>query len=91
MKKLIKNVAAWLSAQRERVMEKRASRENRRLTLESERTVQIMEYGGDVWIGYRGEPVLPVDGLKWDLPKTLTAMRGAFVEWHSKEARYGRG
>lgn len=43
-----------------------------------------MEFEGELYIGYHGEPVLPVDGLKWDLGATLTAARGAFVEWHKK-------
>lgn len=89
MKKFLSKVGTWLGARRERAKERRKNAMERRLELDSERAVQIMEFGGDIYIGYMGEPVLPIDGLKWDMAQTLVSMRGTYVEWH-RRTRHAR-
>lgn len=85
MKALFKEVWTWLTACRARARAKKAQRKEAMLEQESRGAVQVMEFDGELYIGYHGEPLLPVDGLKWDLGATLTAARGAFVEWHRKK------
>lgn len=84
MEKFFKTVWTWLIACRARARARKAQRKEAELEHDSRGAVQVMEFDGELYIGYHGEPVLPVDGLKWDLGTTLTAARGAFIEWHKK-------
>lgn len=86
MKKSFKKAMAWLRAQRGLARERRRMSAERRLERMSEREVQVMEYGGTLYIAHGGVPLLPVDGLKWDIGAALAAMRGAYVEWHGRES-----
>lgn len=88
MKKTMKTLLSWLRDRAEAAKSRRKAKESRRLEMASEKAVQLMEYGGELYVSHNGEPVLPLDGLKWDLATTLTSMRGAWVSWQERE-RHG--
>lgn len=80
----------WLKERTEATACKREARKERMLSRASERAVQLMEYEGDLYVSHNGEPLLPIDCLKWGLPRTLGAMRGIWKEWHRERGReYG--
>lgn len=68
MKRLAKTMKEWLKERTEATACKREARKERMLSRASERAVQLMEYEGDLYVSHNGEPLLPIDCLKWGLP-----------------------
>lgn len=90
MKKMMEKICSWLRRERQRAAEEREKIRGRRLSRESRRAVQVMEFEGDVWLSLDGVPVLPVGALAWDMATTLTVSREAWVHYKGKEADDGR-
>lgn len=90
MKKMMEKICSWLRRERQRAAEEREKIRGRRLSRESRRAVQVMEFEGDVWLSLDGVPVLPVGALAWDLATTLTVSREAWAHFKGKEADDGR-
>ena len=80
MKKRLSKMAAWLCARRRAAASRRKALLACRLAYEARSAVQVREYGGEVWLCLGGQPVLPVDGIKWDLPTALDVSREAWVK-----------
>jgi hypothetical protein len=86
--KIIENMKAWLSAEREARNEKKAAKKAAALVRESETVVQAREFSGEVYVCFNNVPLLPADGLTWDVPTTLAVAREAWLKWKEKEAEH---
>ena len=85
MKQIIETIKAWLHARRERMASEKAARREYELTAASRSVVQVKEFGGEVFLAFDGTPLLPIDGLKWDVPTTLDVAREAYVKYGKME------
>lgn len=61
-----------------------------RMVMDARRMVQVREFGGEVFVRMDGVPMLPVDGLKWDLPTVLDVSREAYIKYRKEECGDGR-
>lgn len=90
MKKTFERAAAWLRGMRRRRAERRKVVAECRMLMDARRAVQVREFGGEVFVCMDGVPMLPVDGLKWDLPTVLDVSREAYVKYMKEECGDGR-
>ena len=82
--KVLDELKAWLNAERKARNEKKAAA----LVRESEAIVQAREFSGEVYVCFNNVPILPADGLTWDVPTTLAVAREAWLKWKEKEAEH---
>lgn len=85
--KVLDELKAWLNAERKARNEKRLRRKQQ-LWLESETIVQAREFSGEVYICFNNVPLLPADGLTWEVPTALAVAREAWLKWKEKEAEH---
>lgn len=90
MSKTIEAICAWLRKQQERRSKKRAARRQKALAGECEHSVQAREFCGEIYLCLNDVPLLPADGLSWDLPTAVAVAREAYVKWREKGGGYGR-
>ena len=83
--KMIENIKAWLSAERKARKEKKAAKKAADLVRESEAIVQAREFSGEVYVCFNNVPLLPADGLTWEVPTALAVAREAWLKWKEKE------
>lgn len=86
--KILDNINAWLSAERKAQRERKAAKKSAELVRESEAIVQAREFSGEVYVCFNNVPILPADGLTWDVPTTLAVAREAWLKWKEKEAEH---
>ena len=86
--KILDNINAWLSAERKACRERKAAKKAAELVRESEAIVQAREFSGEVYVCFNNVPILPADGLTWDVPTTLAVAREAWLKWKEKEAAH---
>lgn len=86
--KILDNINAWLSAERKARRERKAAKKAAELLRESEAIVQAREFSGEVYVCFNNVPILPADGLTWDVPTTLAVAREAWLKWKEKEAEH---
>lgn len=91
MMKTIERMAARLQEARRRKAERRKAELELRHVMEARRAVRVTELRGEVYLSVDGVPVLPVDGLRWDLPTALDVAREAYAEHRKEELRHGLG
>ena len=84
--KILDNINAWLSAERKARRTRKAAQKAAALVRESEAIVQAREFSGEVYVCFNNVPILPADGLTWDVPTTLAVAREAWLRWKEKEA-----
>lgn len=85
---ILTNIKMWLSAKRKAHRERKAAQKAAALVRESEAIVQVREFSGEVYVCFNNVPILPVDGLTWDVPTTLAVAREAWLKWKEKEAEH---
>ena len=85
---ILTNIKMWLSAKRKAHRERKAAQKAAALVRESEAIVQAREFSGEVYVCFNNVPILPADGLTWDVPTTLAVAREAWLKWKEKEAEY---
>ena len=85
--KILEDIKAWLSAKRE-ARRKKAALRAAALVRESEERIQAREFNGEVYLCYNNVPLVPDDGLAWDIPTTLAVARESWLKWKEKEAAY---
>lgn len=90
MEKTVERVAAWLRGVRRRRVERKKAAAECRMVMDARRMVQVREFGGEVFVCMDGVPMLPVDGLKWDLPTVLDVSREAYIKYRKEECGNGR-
>ncbi len=86
--KILDNINAWLSAERKARRARKAVKKAAELVRESEAIVQAREFSGEVYVCFNNVPILPADGLTWDVPTTLAVAREAWLKWKEKEAEH---
>lgn len=86
--KIIENIKAWLSAERKARRARRAEQKAAALVRESETRVQAREFSGEVYLCFNNVPLLPADGLTWEVPTALAVAREAWLKWKEKEAEH---
>ena len=86
--KILDNINAWLSAERKARRARKAAKKAAELERESEAIVQAREFSGEVYVCFNNVPILPADGLTWDVPTTLAVAREAWLKWKEKEAEH---
>ncbi|WP_298521957.1 hypothetical protein [uncultured Prevotella sp.] len=86
--KILEDIKAWLSAKREARRKKQAALRAAALVRESEERIQAREFNGEVYLCYNNVPLVPDDGLSWDIPTTLAVARESWLKWKEKEAAY---
>lgn len=86
--KILEDIKAWLSAKREARRKKQAALRAAALVRESEERIQAREFNGEVYLCYNNVPLVPDDGLVWDIPTTLAVARESWLKWKEKEAAY---
>lgn len=86
--KILEDIKAWLSAKREARRKKQAALRAAALVRESEERIQAREFNGEVYLCYNNVPLVPDDGLAWDIPTTLAVARESWLKWKVKEAAY---
>ena len=86
--KILDNINAWLSAERKARRTRKAAKKAAELVRESEAIVQAREFSGEVYVCFNKVPILPADGLTWDVPTTLAVAREAWLKWKEKEAEH---
>lgn len=87
MKKLLNKVKAWLHDRRVEAAMRREVRRQRHLERESRRVLQVCEFGGEVYLSFGGTPVMPADGLKWDMHTSLEVARQAYILHREESGR----
>jgi hypothetical protein len=85
---ILTNIKMWLSAKRKAHRERKAAQKAAALVRESEAIVQAREFSGEVYVCFNNVPILPADGLIWDVPTTLAVAREAWLKWKEKEAEH---
>ena len=88
--KMIESMKLWLESWTAARKEKTAEKRKTALARESEVVIQAREFNGEVYLCVNNEPIVPADGLSWDLPTALTVARDSWFKWKEKEARYER-
>ena len=85
---ILTNIKMWLNAERKARNEKKAAKKAAALVRESETIVQTREFSGEVYICFNNVPLLPADGLTWEVPTALAVAREAWLKWKEKEAEH---
>lgn len=85
---ILTNIKMWLSAKRKAHRERKAAQKAAALVRESEAIVQAREFSGEVYVCFNNVPILPADGLTWDVSTTLDVAREAWLKWKEKEAEH---
>ena len=85
---ILTNIKKWLSAKRKAQRERKAAQKAAALVRESEAIVQAREFSGEVYICFNNVPLLPADGLTWEVPTALVVAREAWLKWKEKEAEH---
>ena len=86
--KILEKIKLWLRAERKARRERKAAEKSAALVRESESRVQAREFGGEVYLCYNNVPLVPADGLSWDIPTALVVARESWLKWKEKEAGY---
>lgn len=86
--KILEDIKAWLSAKREARRKKQAALRAAALVRECEERIQAREFNGEVYVCYNNVPLVPVDGLTWEITTALTVAREAWLKWKEKEAAH---
>lgn len=85
---ILTNIKMWLSAKRKAHRERKAAQKAAALVRESEAIVQAREFSGEVYVCFNNVPILPADGLTWEVPTALAVAREAWLKWKEKEAEH---
>lgn len=85
---IVTNIKMWLSAERKARRERKAAQKVAALERESKERVQAREFNGEVYLCYNNVPLVPADGLSWDIPTALAVARESWLKWKDKEAGY---
>lgn len=86
---MIDNIKAWLQTKHEARQKLQAEKRAAAIVRESEQRVQTREFSGEIYLCVNDVPVIPADGLTWDLPTAVTVAREAYAQWRKKEADHG--
>lgn len=75
-------MSEWWRAMCARSRERSQRRRAATLVREADGRVQIREFDGEMYLSVDNVPVLPADGIAWDLPTAVAVSREAWVKYH---------
>lgn len=82
----INQIKAWLNKVAADAKTRKAAHRRRMLDKESREVLQAMEFDGDVYLCYKGVPLLNEDALMATLTESLEQCRSTYMEYiNSKE------
>ena len=81
IRKILGKVRAWYGEYREYRRKKRLARVKKLANRRSREEVQIMEYDGEMYICYRGVPIVRERDLGASWGDVLAMSRGTYEEW----------
>lgn len=81
IRKIVGKVRAWYVEYKEYRRGKRIARVKELAIRRSREEVQIMEYGGEMYISYRGIPIVRERDLGSSWCEVLEVSRGTYEEW----------
>lgn len=81
IKKILVKARAWYGEYREYRRKKRLARVKKLANRRSREEVQIMEYGGEMYICYRGVPIVREEDLGAPWSGVLARSREAYEGW----------
>lgn len=86
----MKTLCDWVGAMRHQRKERKQREREAELASESMRVLQVREFGGELFVCYNDEPIIPTEGLKWDIPSTLDRARAAYKEYRKAHGLWSR-
>lgn len=86
--KIIENIKACLALRAQPRRARQAEQKAAALVRESETIVQAREFSGEVYLCFNNVPLLPADGLTWEVPTALAVAREAWLKWKEKEEQH---
>ena len=81
IRKILGKVRAWYGEYKKYCRGKRIARVRNRAIRRSEEEVQIMEYGGELYICYRGVPIVREEDLGAPWSGVLARSRETYEKW----------
>ena len=81
IRKILGKVKAWYAEYKEYRRKKRLERVKKLAKRRSREELQIMEYDGEMYICYRGVPIVWERDLAVDWSDALGISRGTYEEW----------
>ncbi len=85
-KGLLTRMTEWWRAVCARSENRNRHRRTAAMVRESAHRVQIREFDGEMYLALDNVPVLPADGIAWDLPTAVAVSREAWVKYHLNNA-----
>lgn len=89
MKKINQIVTEWWQGVKKDYYTRRQERRDRALMSESLARVQVMEFGGEIYVSYGGVPLVNVKQLNCGTEEALNDVRSVFRSWRWAEDIYG--
>lgn len=89
MKKINQIVTEWWQGVKKDYYTRRQERRDRALMSESLARVQVMEFGGEIYVSYGGVPLVNVKQLNCGTEEALNDVRSVFRAWRWAEDIYG--
>ena len=78
---VMKSIKAWYNKVVTDAKQKKASHKADALQAESRKALQVMEFNGELFLCFRGTPILREDQLMATLPEALEESRDTFVDF----------
>ena len=87
---VMKTLCDWASAKHRQSKERKKQEREAELASESMRVLQVREFGGELFVCYNDEPIVPTEVLKWDIPTALDRARAAYKEYRRTRGLWNR-
>ena len=78
---VINEIKAWWNKVSADAKQKRVSLKSRALAIESQQVLQAMEFQGELFICYKGMPIIKEDLLTVPIPDALENSRGTYMDY----------
>jgi hypothetical protein len=79
--KAINRIKVWLNKVLTCIRQNRIAHKAKTVKLESRHVLQAMEFGGELFLSYRGVPIIKEKLLTAKIPEALEASRDTYVEF----------
>lgn len=85
--RFIESFKAWWSGKVSAHRAKAAAKREAAMRKESCLDIQVMEFGGNMYVAYGGMPIVRIDRLNVEPTQLLAEARKDFVEWRKQFGR----
>lgn len=80
---ILNKLYAFLSSRYKSLKQENAIKREQNAILEATRTLQVLEFSGELYLSYRGVPIINQALLKKTLPETLEESRNTLCKWNN--------